>query len=89
MGKHSAYRESKIRERARALADEEGISFEVSLAVVRERRAATMKALQLSGKKQAVFVDGGPATPFTRLKENSLGCSWPLQGGSPGQGKKS
>lgn len=89
MGKHSAYRESKIRERARSLADEQSISFEEALAIVRERRATTMKVLQRSGKKKTVLVDKGPATPFTRLKENSLGSSWPLQGGAPGQGKRS
>lgn len=89
MGKHSAYRESKIRDRAQELADEQGISFEDALIVVKERRVATMKALKRSVKTDQVLPDEEAATPFTKLKENCYGGSRPLQGGLPGQGKRS
>jgi hypothetical protein len=89
MGKHSAYRESKLKDRARLLAVEQGISFEDALIMVKETRALTMKALKRSGKSNEVSPDEDSATPFTRLKENCHGNGRPLQGGSPGQGKRS
>lgn len=89
MGKYSVYRESKIRDRAQVLADEQGISFEDALIVVKERRVATMRALKRSAKTSQVLPDDGSATPFTKLKENCHGGSRPLQGGLPGQGRRS
>lgn len=89
MGKHSAYRESKIRDRAQELADEQGISFEDALVVVKERRVVTMNALKRSANTAQVLPAEGAATPFTKLKENCHGGSRPLQGGLPGQGKRS
>lgn len=90
MGKHSAYRSSKLRERAQALADKEGIDFDEALRLVKERRDVTMQALQRSGKSAGVLAKRKVAsTPFTRLKDKAHGSSRPLQGGSPGQGKNS
>ncbi|SEN18506.1 hypothetical protein SAMN04487857_11191 [Pseudomonas sp. ok272] len=90
MGKNSAYRESKLRERAQLLADEQDVSFEDALSIVKERRAETMKALKRSGNGAKVLVKRQvQSTPFTRLKEKVHGSTRPLQGGAPGQGKRS
>lgn len=90
MGKNSAYRESKLRERAQVLADERGISFEDALCAVKERRALTMQVLKRASRGGMVVAKKPTSsTPFTRLKEKVHGSNRPLQGGSPGQGKKS
>ena len=90
MGKNSAYRESKLRERAQVLVDEQGISFEDALCAIKERRAVTMQALKRANQGSKVVVKRQTSsTPFTRLKEKVNGSSRPVQGGSPGQGKKS
>ncbi len=90
MGKNSAYRESKHRERAQVLVDEQGISFEDALCAIKERRAVTMQALRRTSRgSKMVAKRQTSSTPFTRLKEKVHGSNRPLQGGSPGQGKKS
>lgn len=65
-------------------------SFEDALCAIKERRAVTMQALKrANGGNKLVVKRQTSSTPFARLKEKVNGFSRPVQGGSPGQGKKS
>jgi len=50
----------------------------------------TMQALKRASRRSKVVATRQTSsTPFTRLKETVNGSGRPVQGGSPGQGKKS
>ncbi|WP_124299461.1 hypothetical protein [Pseudomonas chlororaphis] len=94
MSKRSRYKESKQRERAQLLTDDQGIPFDQALQIVIDRQIAATKLLKgmgKSNKKRAkIFAARDVSdTPFSRLEGKIYGSTTPLQGGSPGQGKRS
>ncbi len=96
-GKLARYRALKLKEKARALSQAEGIAYERALEIVHEREKESQRKRSLLGKgksKSAQKKASRRAKAARHKAVKSFGNKLvpgapPLQGGSPGLGKKS
>jgi transposase InsO family protein len=92
MGKNSAYREFKRRERATQLAAEAGITFEAALIQIEARAKAAGKILAKNAKSRKKEVQAKESKnkrdQFEKFKTQVTPGTRPVQGGSPGLGKR-
>jgi len=86
MGKTSAYRELKFRERASQLAEEKGISFDEAMIEVKAKRRASNKILKKMNKRRVS--DGSKSNQIDAFRSRVTPGLSPVQGGAPGLGKK-
>ena len=92
MGKNSADRESKRRERATKLAAEAGITFEEALIQIEARAKAAGKILAKNAKsrrKEEQIKEGkSKRDQLEKFKTQVTPGKRPVQGGAPGLGKR-
>lgn len=96
MGKMSAYRQSKQRERAKELALETGITFDEAMTKIELRHKAaseTLTKMAKSKRKEAKIKKDEKRkktkeTQFEKFQTKVTPGAFPVQGGSPGLGKK-
>ncbi|WP_155943637.1 hypothetical protein [Zestomonas thermotolerans] len=92
MGKNSAYRESKRRERASKLAAETGITFEEALIQIEARVKAAGKILAKNAKsrrkEEQIKEVKSKRDQLEKFKTQVTPGKRPVQGGAPGLGKR-
>jgi hypothetical protein len=103
MGKMSAYRQSKQRERAKELALETGITFDEAMTQIELRHKAASETLtkMAKSKRKEAKIKRKEAkikkdekrkktkeTQFEKFQTKVTPGAFPVQGGSPGLGKK-
>tara|TARA_R110002051_G_scaffold83858_2_gene148671 strand:- start:3468 stop:3746 length:279 start_codon:yes stop_codon:yes gene_type:complete len=92
VSKNTAYRESKRRERATQLAAEAGITFDEALIQVEFRAKAAGQTLAKNAKsrrkEEKLKESKSKRDPFEKFKIQVIPGIRPVQGGSPGLGKK-
>jgi hypothetical protein len=96
MGKMSAYRQSKQRERAKELALETGITLDEAMAKIELRNKAASELLTKitkSRRKEAKIKKNEKhkntkETLYEKFQNKVTPGAFPVQGGSPGLGKR-
>ena len=89
--KIARYREAKIREKAKQIAEEHNISLDQALAIARQLRQTddeTIKNLKICPRKQKTKRNRKRKNNSLFQDRTMISGAPPMQGGSPGGGKK-